>query len=481
MATDHCKSDLINLFHLFFSTKMLGISSRKIARDAYDAKLQSVRVLQTPWAARLIVYWMLIIGAVCFVALFLPWQQNIQASGELTALSPSDRPQMVNTAIAGRIKKWMVQEGQLVAEGDTILVLSEIKDKYFDPNMLMRMEEQLVAKEEGVDAKLAKVQALNMQYAALEEGLGLKISQIQQKIEQKRLKIQSDSIALEAAKVDFAIAQRQVEGTQVMYDSGVVALIKLESVRSKFQKAQSTLMEYTNKYASTKNDLRIEQLNLQTIRAEVMEKLAKSRSDRSATTASLQDSKSDLSKLRNDYANMQIRQKQYAVVAPQAGYVVKAAKAGIGEIVKEGDGVISIMPARPNKAVELFVKAMDVSLLDTGRHVRLQFDGWPALQFSGWPSVAVGTFGGKVKVIDLIDSKAGKYRILITPDAEKGDEPWPAQLRIGSGVFGWVMLDDVPVWFEIWRQLNGFPPTVDAYAGESTAKEIENKLQKSKK
>ena len=101
---------------------------------------------------------------------------------------------------------------------------------------------------------------------------------------------------------------------------------------------------------------------------------------------------------------------------------------------------------------------MDVPLISKGRRVRVQFDGWPAFQFSGWPSVSVGTFGGKVEVIDYVNTTPGEFRILIVPD--ENDQPWPDLLRAGSGIKGWVMLDDVPLWYEIWRQLNGFPPSL---------------------
>ena len=37
---------------------------------------------------------------------------------------------------------------------------------------------------------------------------------------------------------------------------------------------------------------------------------------------------------------------------------------------------------------------------------------------------------------------------------------------MGSGVYGWALLDDVPVWYELWRQINGFPPD---YVGDATA------------
>jgi hypothetical protein len=97
-------------------------------------------------------------------------------------------------------------------------------------------------------------------------------------------------------------------------------------------------------------------------------------------------------------------------------------------------------------------------LISKGRKVRIEFDGFPALQFSGWPSVSVGSFGGTVEVIDFVNTKPGEFRILVIPDPT--DDKWPKQIRNGSGIQGWVMLDDVPVWYEIWRQLNGFPPSL---------------------
>jgi hypothetical protein len=155
---------------------------------------------------------------------------------------------------------------------------------------------------------------------------------------------------------------------------------------------------------------------------------------------------------------MEIRNQQYHILAPQNGFVVKAVQAGLGETIKEGDPVCTIMPDQHDLAVEMYVKAMDVPLLSKGRKVRIQFDGWPALQFSGWPSVSVGTFGGIVQVIDYVNTKPGEFRILVVPDPK--DDPWPGQLRMGGGIKGWVMLENVRVWFEMWRQLNGFPPSL---------------------
>jgi len=243
-------------------------------------------------------------------------------------------------------------------------------------------------------------------------------------------------------------------------------LITLESRRSKLQETNAKIVSAKNKYLQSQQEFLNTQIELNAKRAEYLEKISKVRSDLNDAIAGLANAQADLAKLKNEYTNMKIRNEQYVCRAPQDGLVVKALKAGIGETIKEQEAVVTIMPSDPEVAVELYVKPMDVPLLSIGRKVRLEFDGWPAIQFSGWPSVAVGTFGGEIAVIDAVDSKAGKYRVLVKPDPQ--DEPWPKQLRQGSGVFGWAMLDDVPVWYEIWRQLNGFPPSLKEAPDDTT-------------
>jgi multidrug resistance efflux pump len=243
----------------------------------------------------------------------------------------------------------------------------------------------------------------------------------------------------------------------------------METRRLKVQETQNKLNSVQNKLAISRQELINSQIELNAVNADYAEKIAKARSDRSTALAAFSDGQSELSKLLNKQASVDIRRGFYIVRAPQDGYVVKALKAGIGETLKETESICTLQPINPNLAVELYVKAMDVPLIQEGRIARLEFEGWPAIQFSGWPSVSVGTFAGKVKVIDMIDSKNGEYRLLITP--ENGN--WPKQLRMGSGVYGWIMLDNVPVWYELWRQLNAFPPSLKAAPeeGEKSKKE----------
>ncbi|MDZ4715117.1 MAG: HlyD family efflux transporter periplasmic adaptor subunit [Cytophagales bacterium] len=409
---------------------MLKLSSQEIEKDVAHDGLYSLRSLKTPRAARILSLWILIILIVSLIVLFLPWQQNIRGKGKITAFDPKNRPQTVETIIPGRISKWHVSEGMSVVKGDTIVTLTEVKEKYFDPKFLQRMREQIEAKSNSLISKERKAGALERQIRALKVGMNNKIEQTQAK--------------LEAERVRFKNAENQYQRNKTLFDAGNIPLTKFQDI------------EY--KYQGSKADLLQAEIELSRVEAEYLDKISKSESDMNSTRADLYDGQGDLVKYQNEYANMQIRNEQYQILAPQSGTVVKALKAGVGETIKEGEAVCTIMPGVSDVAVEMYIRAMDVPLLSRGREVRIQFDGWPSLMFSGWPSVSVGTFGGTVAVIDYINSKPGEFRILVVPKPE--DEPWPKQLRVGSGIKGWAMLDDVPVWYELWRQLNGFPPTL---------------------
>ena len=409
---------------------MLNLSRNRIKGELPEDRLYSLRALRSSGSARSLAHWIIGIAAAALLVMFLPWQQNIHGPGAVTALSPAHRPQTVPSLIAGRIMEWKIMEGDLVAAGDTLVVLGEVKEKYFDPRLLERIAQQLKAKENALQAKQEKVYALQRQVKAIRSNLTYKLDQAKAK--------------LEAERTRFKNSENQYERSKMLYDAGNITLTKFQDAEYKFRNSEA--------------DLRYAQVELQQLQAEYADKLSKAESELNNTESEVFATDGEIAKLRNEQANLQFRNTLYHILAPQSGHVVRTLKAGVGEPISEGESLCTIMPNVDDLAVEMYVKAMDVPLIAIGRRVRIQFDGWPALQFSGWPSVSVGTFGGEVKVIDYTSSKEGSFRILVVPDRK--DDPWPPQLRIGSGTKGWVMLDNVPVWFEIWRQLNGFPPSL---------------------
>lgn len=460
---------------------MLNISDNKIPENVILKQgYQSIEKAKSPLVLTKFSKVLYTIMGIIFLMLFLPWTQNIRSNGVVTSFYPEDRPQTVNTIIPGKIEKWYVMEGQYVNKGDTIIHLSEVKDSYFNPELLKRTQEQVAAKEQALKATNEKAEALINQIKALEEGRMFSIEKAKNKIQQAELKVQSDSMDMLAAKLDQSIAKEQLDRQQALYDKGLKSLTELEQRKIKYQESSAKAIAAENKFLASKNELINARIELNSIQAEYADKLAKARSEYNATLAYAFDTESSIAKMKNDLANYQIRSGNYYITAPKSGFVIKALRAGIGEIIKEGEAVVTIVDKNSVNAVELYVKTMDVPLLHKGGKVRLQFDGWPALVFSGWPGSSFGTFGGIIQVVDYVSTYEGKYRILVTPDPD--DIPWPEQLRIGGGVYGWALLNDVPVWYEIWRQLNGFPPDWlgedgQLYQDEKSKKEVDKKAE----
>ncbi len=402
-------------------------------------------------------YWAIGILLGIVVAMFLPWTQNIRTRGAVTTLRQEQRPQELNSIIPGKILKWYVKEGDMVKAGDTILQIGEIKDDYLDPNLIARTNEQLGAKQQSVEFYKNKVDAANAQIGAIGSNRGIKQAQLQNKILQLRLKLQSDSMEFIAAKNDFNIASIQYKRQKTLYDSGVVSLAQLEQRSQSFQNALAKKISAENKIGGTRQDLTIANIEMSAIEQDFVEKVAKAQSDQYQSLSQIASGQGDVAKLQNQYSNYNIRNGLYFITAPQSGQITKAKKAGLGEMIKDGEMLVEIVPKEIEYAVEMYVEPMDLPLVNIGQKVRFMFDGFPAIVFSGWPNASYGTFSGEVVAIENAVSKNGKFRVLVKEDLNY-KKRWPKELKIGTGSQGIALLKDVALGYELWRNINGFPP-----------------------
>ncbi len=391
------------------------------------------------------------------IFLFLPWTQNVRAKGSVTTLRQEQRPQELNSIIPGKIIKWYIKEGDFVNAGDTILQIGEVKDDYFDPNLIGRTGQQLDAKQLSVDYYKNKVAATQNQIGAIENTRALKQSQLQNKIQQLQIKLQSDSAELAAAANDYSIAAKQYKRQQAMYDSGLVSLTQLEQRNASFQNAAAKKIGAENKLVNTRQELNIANIEISAVNQDYLEKLSKAQGDQFQSMSQIAGGQGEVAKLQNQVSNYNIRSGMYFITAPQSGQVTKAKKAGIGEIIKEGEMLVEIVPDKPDYAVELYIEPVDLPLIAKGQSVQFLFDGFPAIVFSGWPNTSYGTFTGEVSAVENAVSVNGKFRVLVTEDVSS-TKRWPQQLKVGTGAQGFALLKNVPVWYELWRNINGFPP-----------------------
>jgi membrane fusion protein, adhesin transport system len=438
------------------TTAMLNISPTSVTKFIDRAKYDSLRNAELRTSGKVLMRMIYIISAVSFIMLFLPWTQNIRTEGRVTTLRPDQRPQTIHSVIPGRIEKWFVMEGDYVKQGDTILFISEVKDDYFDPELLARTSEQLEAKEMSVKSYMEKVRAVDIRIDALIKTGQLKLEQARNKLKMSKFKVVSDSTDFEAAKLNNVIAANQLERMEKLYKDGLKSLTDLETRKVAMQKTQAEMISKENSLLAARNEVLNAEVELISIVAQYRDDVAKAESEKYSALSAMYDAEAVVTKLQNQYMNYSVRAGFYFITAPQNGYITQTVRSGIGETIKEGESLVTVMPADFDLAVEMYVKPIDLPLLEAGREVRIQFDGWPAIVFSGWPNTSYGTYGGVIFAIDNFTQPNGLYRVLVKPDPN--DHPWPDVLRVGAATDNMVLLKDVPVWYEMWRQFNGFPP-----------------------
>ncbi len=400
--------------------------------------------------------WFVMLLVLLTVPLFLPWTQNIRATGTVTALKQEQRPQQINTIIGGRIEKWFIKEGDYVQKGDTLVQLSEIKADYLDPQLLQRTAEQIAAKQTSVASYENKISATGAQIEALRASVQAKLEQLINKYRQAEVKLQSDSMDVVAAVNELNIASLQYNRQKSLHDSGLVSLTQLETRNQAYQSAMAKKISAENQYFASRQELSIIKIERSALQQEYNEKVAKAEGDRFGTQSSMASGMGEIAKLQNQYAAYAIRNGMYYIIAPQSGQIVQARNTGIGEIVKESEMLIHIVPDQVDYAVEMYVRPVDMPLIATGQKVRFLFDGFPAIVFSGWPEASYGTYQGIVSAVESDLSANGKFKILVKED--RAYRTWPAELKMGTGANGIALLKNVPLWYELWRNINSFPP-----------------------
>lgn len=422
--------------------------------DNKTSGLKSLSAIYVKPYSKVIKYLLVALFTSGFIVLLMPWTQTISSDGKVSTLNPENRPQTITSRIAGRIEKWYIREGDFVNKNDTIAFISEIKDEYVDPLLISRSESIIKAKETTIQSYEEKINAVNSQIDALNRSLLLKMEQGRNKVIQAKLKITTDSIEATSSNNNLKVADEQLKRYEELLNKGVISKTELENRRVKFQEALAKKTSADNKFITSKNELLNAEIELNSIQQDYQEKLMKTESDKFSALSLLYEGEGALTKLQNQLANYSMRQGFYYVLAPQDGYIAKTNVQGIGEIVKEGAALCNIVPKQDEQAVELYINPVDLPLIQKGQKVQLQFDGWPAFVFSGWPGISYGTYSAEIVAYDKVLSENGKFRIL----AKNAGEKWPEAIQIGSGVKGFALLKNVPLFYELWRTINGFPP-----------------------
>jgi multidrug resistance efflux pump len=419
-----------------------------------DALMPSLQLARSSRLVRRIAVWLLVLlAATTALMAFAPWQQTITGAGFVVAYAPRERQQVLEAPIEGRIVSWndnLFENGR-IEQGE---VIAEIRD--LDAEYSTRLAGQLENTRSMLAASNRIVEATEGQLNAYRE--------VQQQVTLAQdAYVQAATEKVAAAEQKLAIASAAIPQLQAAYDrakilneQGNLSLEKFQETERKLLESQAKVREESANVSAAKSDLTGKQNDR-------LAYIQKATADVSYYEGALDKARAEVAKAEKELFEMQskvARQDTQKIVAPFTGYVVEISPNIGTQLVKKGDPICRIVPDTKDRAVQIWLDGNDAPLVNEGDHVRLQFEGWPAIQFAGWPSVAVGTFGGTVASVDMIDNGKGKFRCQIRPDFP---EEWPNEryLRQGVRANGWVLLETVPLWFEFWRQLNGFPPALD--------------------
>lgn len=430
-------------------------------------ELRALELMKTPHALRpVLMALLLLLLAIVLCLFFVPWQQSVTGYGRVIVFAPMDRPQNIEAQIPGRLVRWNIVEGQAVKADEVIAEIQDIDSKFLADDQVERLQAQRSFTQSGLQQTMAREAALNGQLQDLENSRRAAIPAAEGRARQAEDAVRQAEQNVEQAKQALVTEELNVKRLQELFAKGLRAKRDLELQERDLITARTRVESNQAGLDATRKALQVARLEKERVASDTSAQLNSIRASLASVRETSAKTNSELQKLQVDIGNIAQRADQRLIRAPRAGRLVRVLRVGPGETVKVGDVLAVLAPQTNDQAVELTLSDYDTPLVSVGRQVRLNFAGWPAVQFVGWPSVAVGTFAGRVKVMDAVDDGQGRFRIIVTPDQDAikagQEEPWPSldQLRPGAEVNGWVMLDTVSLGWELWRQFNAFPPTV---------------------
>ena len=439
------------------------------ARDSGKAALPALHLVQSSRVAQRLANGLLGVAGdyglrhgVCSLAAVA------RGTGKVVAFVPQDRQQTVTSPVKGvvdRVAEGLV-EGAQVKQGDFIL---EIQPS------AANLVEQLQAQVQDLQAKLETSNVKAEVYAQNVEDFGaardFAVSAADEMVQAAQAKLEAKRQLVPGYAAKELQARLNYERQKSLFEKGVKSEKEVEYLKKDWDVAVAEL-------ESTRLEVTAAEKEWEAKKHEREQKQREAQTKVDYARAMREDAVGQAATAQKEIRDLEIKLSELdrlAITAPRDGAIFRLPIFERGQAVKEGDPLFTIVPDTSDRAVELWVSGNDTPLIRPGDHVRLQFEGWPAVQFAGWPSVAVGTFGGEVVAIDATDDGTGKFRVLIKHGAE---DEWPSErfLRQGVRANGWVMLSQVRLGYEIWRQLNGFPPVVAKDQAAAEGKEGKTKV-----
>lgn len=366
----------------------LRIASALFEIEAGDPSKHSRTVL---WAV------CALFGVLLVWAIFAKLDIVAVAQGRLV---PQTYVKIVQPAEAGIIREILVEEGEIVKQGDVLVRL--------DPTV-NAADSVAVARELALERlQLRRIEA-ELAGKALQRLPSDSAELFTQVEAQRSSHSQSflDSIAQEAATRERA--KRELDAAREVLEKLVTTLPSYEKSAAAYEKlAEQKLMgalqaEERRREASEKaQDLQAQQSTVASLEATITEREQRLLQLRSAYVSDLNQQRlqavAAINRLEQQQGKLTYQEGLLELRAPQGGVVKELATTTLGAVVQPGTVILSLVPATEPLRAEVLIENKDIGFVRVGQTVRVKL---AAFQFQKY-----GMLEGTVKTVSADSSSA---------------------------------------------------------------------------
>lgn len=357
---------------------------------AWDIDADWARLEQEPLRARALLYW----GCLTFVAL-LVWA-GFAKTDEVTRgegkVIPSRQVQIVQSVDGGIVSDILVQEGETVEAGQTLLridptrFLSSLRENRAQYMTLLAKAERLKALSEGrafapTDKRLQQIPDIlkreHTLYLSKREELDVQLHIADQQLKQRRQELEEVQSRRNQVTRNLELVTQEYSVSQPLVASGAVSEIELlrlkrEMVRLSGEKDQtgSQVKRLQSAVVEAKKNIQEVDLNFRNrIRAELSDVMGK------------------ISSLAEGSTALSDRVQHAEVKSPVRGTVKRLFVNTHGAVVNPGKEVVEIIPLDDTLLLEAKLKPQDIAFLGPGQEALVKFTAYDFAIYGGLTAV----------------------------------------------------------------------------------------------
>lgn len=341
----------------------------------------------------------------------------VSGMGKVVAFAPEERLQTVSSPVKGfvhQIDERLV-EGATVKQGDILLQIQPDASQLID--RLTRNAENLESK---LSAERTKANVYGESIVALEEAKAAALAAADTATEAAKSQGDAKERFIQGYEVKTRQARADFERTVLLHERGIVP-------QGSIEKAQATLDFAAAELDSMKLELQAARQAWEAKKNEraQIEREAQTKID--SAQAMQQNAVQQIAAIEKELHETRVKLSEVdrlLIKAPRDGSLFRARVLEKGRVLNEGEELFAIGPETSERAVEIWLSGSESALVQQGDRVRLEFEGWPVVE-------PAGVFYGNVFSIAPSPDGTGKFRILITEDA---DSDWPEERYLRPGV-----------------------------------------------